>query len=115
MLTLHNKQLSKLSAERRQAYRLRLLEFLNRKMPERCREFGEKRTEAIVDWSLDRSRHHGLKTEQEMARFTLLGMLFGINFDEDEPWAKQALTLEVGNDKKLWALQDGAKKALEDR
>ena len=113
MLKIQQKQVYVLTSKRMASYRERVLDFLNDKIPERCRELGEEQTAEMVDWSIERSRLHGLKTEQHMARFALLTMFFGIDFDMKYDWAVTVLASENTDDERMQAIYEKAKISLE--
>ena len=83
MFTIRNAQLAVL-------LRLPFDEFVERRIshlhdfyPQECEALGPAQLKLVVEAAIDRAKHRGYQTEQDIARYLSLAMLLGSHFDSD--------------------------------
>lgn len=72
-------------------YETRVLAHVDRCFPERRATLGEGGVREVIRLGVDRAAAHGITTEREVCKFIDLMLVFGIDFDQQQAWAKEAL------------------------
>ncbi len=70
-----------------------LCDHLQRHLPDRCAELGQRETRRLVDLGMDRAAAHGLTMEQDVSSYINLMFVLGRDFDSDPAlaWAGKIL------------------------
>jgi len=93
----------------------RLVEHLKTQFPAECLAHSPADLVAHIHFGIDRARHHGLDTEQQLAFYLDLTLLFGRNFDIDQVWAAQVLASGYDGDTRIEKLYQKSVKYLSEQ
>jgi hypothetical protein len=66
-------------------------EHLARFFPDACRELGDAGVSAAVRTGIERAARHGIVAERDVCKFLDIMFVFGFDFDEALPWAREIL------------------------
>jgi hypothetical protein len=59
--------------------------------PEVCAKMSTEQLRSMVDRCLERCEHYGITREFDIFRYLNLMLVFGLDFDKDQPWAAPPL------------------------
>lgn len=107
MLTIRDAQRASLAAASRSRFTETLVAHARAHFAADCEALGEAETRSLVAQCLARAEAHRFATERSLARWVNLAFTFGRRFDEEEPWAVEALggrgAPEEKSTRLLWA------------
>ncbi len=92
MLKINKAQLETMRDAHVHFYKERLISFLKRRMPQQVNALDQKEFDLLISGGIERARHHGFSSEQQITLYVVLCLRFGPDFDRLEPWACQILT-----------------------
>ena len=97
MLEIAPTTLDRLAAPHEEAFLTRVVARLATDFPQHSQTLGPERMRGETRALIARGRHHGLRSEADLYRFTALGVTFGATFDDDDglPWARATLNSRI--------------------
>jgi len=93
MLVMRTAQLEALRASAQQRFEERLMAHLGRIFPRPCAVLGEAGLRHLCRDGIARARTYGLRSERDLCKYLSLMLVFGHNFDREQPWAAEILQL----------------------
>lgn len=89
MFRIHEEQMQRLAERSRHRFVARMADYLERAYPESVGDLSRGELEAWVREGVEKAERYGIGTEPEVAQLVLL--VLGLDADETEPWAREAL------------------------
>jgi hypothetical protein len=93
MLVLRNAQLKALEAAAWREFEDRLMTHLQRFFPAPCAALGPAGLRRLCQEGIARARAHGFRSERDLCKFLSLTLVFGRDFDREQPWATEIVAL----------------------
>ena len=73
------------------AFKLWVADHLRKFFPNECAQVGPQKFSELIDYGIARAHGHGFKAEPDLCRYLDIMIVFGPNFDQDLPWAREIL------------------------
>jgi len=88
----------------------RVVQHVERCLPDRLATMGEDGVRRVIRSGIDRAATHRITAEQDVCRFIDMMLVFGAEFDQEQPWAREVLERErlAGPFTKILRLHDRA-------
>ncbi|HEY3838379.1 MAG TPA: hypothetical protein VGL72_17490 [Bryobacteraceae bacterium] len=93
MLTIRSEQMQALAAQQRLAMALR---HVRQFFPSECAKLPPESLENTVRRAMARATHYGFTSLRDSLQFVDLAILFGPDFDQNFPWARDILDNDSG-------------------
>jgi hypothetical protein len=92
MLTIREQQWRVLAAHAENSFVSKVVEHLERALPETCSEMGAEAVRVSVIKGIERARSYRIQTEYDIVRFIDFQYVLGFSFDKDNDWAQEILS-----------------------
>lgn len=92
MLSIRREQITSMRAVRRREFEADLAQHLHTFFPAACEAIGQEALSAMIGLGVARAATYGILGRCDLFLYLDLMVVLGPRFDEELPWAKEALT-----------------------
>jgi len=91
MLIIRKEQLEAFSKQREESFVKELVRYVKKEFAEETGEAADEDIDAISRQAISRARGYGITERADICRFLNFMFIYGFEFDEDLPWAREIL------------------------